>query len=237
MCRELRLTRSGFTLIELLVVIAIIGVLMGLLLSAVQQVRTAAARAQSANNVKQLALAVHTYENGQGRLPPGLGVYPDDRTRWVTVHCFLLPYCENNTRILKCPGDPSRVTSDELTSYLGNADVFTLQPLRILNITAGTSNTIAFAPRYMDCNGVLTKWVCSPYADGAASFSPTSITTETRYRVPTSDCVLTGFTTPFPVAVFGFCDGGVRTFGPRADVALLRAAANPTNPTPISWPE
>ena len=63
--------RRGMTLIELLVVIGIIGVLVALLLPAVQMARGAARRVQCANNMKQMGLALANYESIHKRLPPG----------------------------------------------------------------------------------------------------------------------------------------------------------------------
>ena len=94
--------RMAFTLVELLVVIAIIGILIAMLLPAVQAVREAARRTQCLNNIKQVALASLNYEAALGRFPPGVlgnnttsgGI--GENTQSVGVFCYLLPYMEFN---------------------------------------------------------------------------------------------------------------------------------------------
>ncbi len=84
-----RKENGGFTLVELLVVIAIIGILIALLLPAVQAAREAARRMQCTNNLKQLALAMHTYEAAHKAFPPG--ALSINNLSW---NCFLLPFIE-----------------------------------------------------------------------------------------------------------------------------------------------
>src|SRR3954471_13435231 len=94
-----RRSRRGFTLIELLVVISIIGVLVALLLPAVQAAREAGRRAQCVNNLRQMGLAAHSYEGTHRYFPIGVIRYTppqcdDASNRRHTLFAALLPHME-----------------------------------------------------------------------------------------------------------------------------------------------
>lgn len=89
----------GFTLVELLVVIAIIGVLVSLLLPAVQMARESARRTQCSNNLRQLGIAAHTFHDTMGFLPPAfIGDNSDTPNGFATWAALILPYIEGSNQ-------------------------------------------------------------------------------------------------------------------------------------------
>jgi type II secretory pathway pseudopilin PulG len=145
--------RPAFTLFQLLVVLAILALLIGLALPAIQKVREAAARMQSANNLKQIVLATHNCHDTYGKFPPLAGAFPN-ATGHGTIFYYFLPFIEqdrlyndgkgennefsvwNNgvhstvVKVYLCPGDTSGGKDPRyegwlaLSSYAANFQVF-----------------------------------------------------------------------------------------------------------------
>jgi prepilin-type N-terminal cleavage/methylation domain-containing protein/prepilin-type processing-associated H-X9-DG protein len=154
--------RRGFTLIELLVVIAIIGILIGLLLPAVQKVREAAARMSCTNNLKQIGLALHSYHDTLSSFPPG---YIDGNTDpnstpdndvgpgwgWAA---FLLPFVEqqnlsNQINFRQGIGTGSNAAPSQvsLKVYLCPSDAYQEK------FTVWPTSIVVAHGSYVGCNG------------------------------------------------------------------------------------
>ncbi len=167
-----QILRRGFTLVELLVVIAIIGVLISLLLPAVQSARGAARRMSSLNNLKQMGLALHTYHDGKRRLPPGFtstttgswpggsnDPVPESGPGW-SFFAEILPYMEEaalhgQIEFSKRIDDPANQSAREtiVAAYVDPGDTAP----KLIDIKSDPSTTLARAAvcSYAGCLGTL----------------------------------------------------------------------------------
>lgn len=163
--------RRGLTLLEVLVVIGIIGLLIALLIPAVQRVRESASRTQSTNNLRQIILANHSFASAHdGQLPSMDG---SKLTSGYPTMTAILPFLEQGgfdyiqmlhklqympvVPAYLSPADPTWLAGGPfnnypLTSYAINAQAFAHQPSLTHTFRDGISNTIAFAEHYAICD-------------------------------------------------------------------------------------
>ena len=158
-------SRRAFTLVELLVVITIIGILIALLLPAVQAAREAARRMQCSNNLKQIALAIHNYHAAHGVFPYAGGFAPHRGWGWTTM---ILPFADqgplhdkiNFEDYMTCD-DMKFVHQTAVSTYLCPSDPFdTLYDDRTVPVSGCSNGTGTW-----DGRGYVTHYVGS-YGDG-----------------------------------------------------------------------
>jgi prepilin-type N-terminal cleavage/methylation domain-containing protein/prepilin-type processing-associated H-X9-DG protein len=148
--------RRAFTLVELLVVIAIIGVLIGLLLPAVQAARAAARRTQCINNMRQVGLAIHQYaDSHKGRFPllayhnAVVNSQTEEEKSWIAA---LAPYVESVDEIRLCPEDRARVEKEDyamnvVTSYAMNGYLRSADSVNLAGLPPAVAAAIRAADR------------------------------------------------------------------------------------------
>jgi prepilin-type N-terminal cleavage/methylation domain-containing protein/prepilin-type processing-associated H-X9-DG protein len=165
-------TDRGFTLVELLAVIAIVGVMLALLLPAVQSSREAARRLSCANHLKQIALAAHSYHDVAKSFPPGLDQFEADKSpkyRGTSVFTHLLQYLEQGNLLAEWDyekplnntygGEGARAAA-VLSVFLCPSDKIEENPIersgRHYGMTSygGNGGSRSFDPGWASCDGV-----------------------------------------------------------------------------------
>ena len=278
----MKTSRPAFTMIELLVLIAIIGILIGLLLPAIQMAREAARRISCKNKIRQVVLATHNFEAAHLHLPIGVNVDADDQI-FRSWFLQITPYLELETvwsrsqadyerypvpwvghegfsqvvDLLQCPSDTLagtvRYSVDHeflvgVTSYLGVAGtdhnamdgvLLANRPVRLSEITDGTSNTLLIGERPSSKSANYGWWYAGAGQDGRGSADIILGVRERKHQYPIDElasctdgpyqfkrgnydpCDPLHFWSMHPGgASFGMADGSVRFIGYSASESL-----------------
>lgn len=171
--RSIQRRQQGFTLVELLVVIAIIGILIALLLPAVQAAREAARRTQCVNNIKQFAIAFQTYHNAHNELPKGsdCGL----QNAGYIQHChsyaeFILPFVEEQAaydgldfKVNNNAGNNPKILNNLVIpgwTCPTDGDAGLMNNAREVNYLPGPAGTWSLGQSYVPCGGPLEFNLC-----------------------------------------------------------------------------